>query len=91
MKDGPILIGRLSLVDLDRSEGAQVKNEQGVCMDKSLECLGLAVTALSKGETFRNHSKSKLTRLFDLGGNANIAIICNVTPTSLNQTVSTLK
>ncbi|XP_037044939.1 kinesin-like protein KIN-7F isoform X2 [Bradysia coprophila] len=86
----PVEVSYLNLVDLDRSEGAQVKNENGNCFDKSLKYLELAVKALSNGEKFRNSSKSKLTRLLNLGGNANTAIICHVTPTSPNQSNITL-
>lgn len=92
-QNGSVQLSCLNLVDLDRSEGAQVKNEQGVYGDKSLDYLERAVEALSKGNgsKFHDHFKSKLTRLLRLGVNANTAIICNVTPTSLNQTIKTLK
>ncbi|KAG4077425.1 hypothetical protein HA402_002852 [Bradysia odoriphaga] len=90
LETAPVEVGCLNFVDLDRSEGAQVKNEKGNSFDKSLAYLQLAVKALSKGEKFRNYSKSKLTRLLKLGGNANTAIICHVTPTSPNQSNITL-
>lgn len=85
------VVSVLSFVDLDRSEGAHIKNEKGTYVDTCLESLELAITTLSKGEKFQDQSKSKLTRLLRLGENAITAIIFNITPTSLNQSLSTLK
>ncbi|KAG4079166.1 hypothetical protein HA402_001137 [Bradysia odoriphaga] len=91
-ENGPFYVSHLNLVDLDRSEGAQVKDECGTSVDKSLEYFGEAIAALGKGEIFRQFSKSKLTRILKttLSGQANIAIICNINPTVLKQTISTL-
>lgn len=91
--NGPVKVGRLNLVDLDRSEGAEVKTEKGNRVDKSLEWLGHAMTALSKGERFRDFSKSKLTRILKdyLDDNSNIALICSVNPISLKETIATLR
>lgn len=84
-------VGHLNLVDLDRSEGAQVKNEKGKSLDKGLKYLELAIRALSKGETFPKQSKSKLTRVLNVGVNNDTAIICHVIPTLPNQLNITLK
>lgn len=48
---------------------------------------------MSEGEGFVNFRDSKLTHILraSLGGNARTAIICNVTPTVLDETSSTLK
>lgn len=91
-ENGPVQISRLSFVDLDRSEGAHVKDEKGNCIDRSSECLRLAITARSKREEF-NYSKSKLTRILKslLAGNSITAIICNITPTVLAQSIDSLK
>lgn len=93
MENGPVKIGRLNLVDLDRSEGAELKNEKGNRADKGLEWLGHAIAALSKGEKFRDFAKSKLTRILKdyVDSNSNIALICTVNPISLRETVATLE
>ena len=58
-----------------------------------MSALSLVIKQLSEGEGFVNFRDSKLTHILraSLGGNARTAIICNVTPTVLDETSSTLK
>lgn len=86
----PVHVSTLNLVDLDRSEAAQVKNEKGTgVIDRGLKWLGSAVKTLSNGGQLQS-SKNKLSLLLDLGS-ANTAIICAINPTSLNQSTLTLE
>lgn len=50
-----------------------------------------ASLCLSRG--FTNYRDSKLTRILQnsLGGNAKTVIICTITPTTLDETLSTLQ
>jgi hypothetical protein len=88
-----------SLVDLAGSEKASQTNatgdrfREGCAINTSLSALSLVIKQLSEGEGFVNFRDSKLTHILraSLGGNARTAIICNVTPTVLEETSSTLK
>lgn len=66
---------------------------EGCAINTSLSALSLVIKQLSEGEGFVNFRDSKLTHILraSLGGNARTAIICNVTPTVLDETSSTLK
>lgn len=87
------------LVDLAGSEKASQTNatgdrfREGCAINTSLSALSLVIKQLSEGEGFVNFRDSKLTHILraSLGGNARTAIICNVTPTVLDETSSTLK
>lgn len=83
-------VSTLSLVDLDRSEAAQIKNEKGTgVIDRGLKWLGSAVETLSNGGQLQK-SKNKLSQLLELGS-ANTIIICAINPICLNQSTLTLK
>ena len=86
-------------MDLAGSEKASQTNatgdrfREGCAINTSLSALSLVIKQLSEGEGFVNFRDSKLTHILraSLGGNARTAIICNVTPTVLDETSSTLK
>lgn len=86
-------------VDLAGSEKASQTNatgdrfREGCAINTSLSALSLVIKQLSEKEGFVNFRDSKLTHILraSLGGNARTAIICNVTPTVLDETSSTLK
>lgn len=88
----------LNLVDLAGSEKANdagtsgTRMKEGSDINKSLLYLGIAIRALSEGRKCVDFRSSKLTRILQasLGGNANTAIICNITPGSIEETASTL-
>ncbi|KAJ6648846.1 Centromere-associated protein E [Pseudolycoriella hygida] len=89
IEDEPVRLSYLNLVELNDSEGLLTKTTS---RNKSIECLKLAFEALSDGKPFENCSESKLTTLLasTCMGNANIAIICNIVPTVLDQTYNLL-
>lgn len=103
--DGTVQFSTLNLVDLAGSERAdQTKAtgerlREGGHINKSLLALSKVIRELSDlGENrekiqYINYRDSKLTRLLSasLGGNAKTAIICTITPASLEETLSTLK
>lgn len=66
--------------------------KEGNDINKSLLHLGMAIRALSEGKKFVDFRSSKLTRILQasLGGNANTAIVCNITPAAIEETASTL-
>lgn len=86
-------------VDLAGSEKASQTNatgdrfREGCAINTSLSALSLVIKQLSDREGFVNFRDSKLTHILraSLGGNARTAIICNITPTVLDETSSTLK
>ncbi|XP_023237273.1 kinesin-like protein KIN-7N [Centruroides sculpturatus] len=98
--DDAVKVSHLNLVDLAGSErsgqtGATGERfKEGVHINKSLLMLGNIISRLSEGGEgqFVNFRDSKLTRILrnSLGGNTRTAIICTVTPASLQQTQSTL-
>ncbi|XP_067141654.1 centromere-associated protein E-like [Centruroides vittatus] len=98
--DDAVKVSHLNLVDLAGSErsgqtGATGERfKEGVHINKSLLMLGNIISRLSEGGEgqFVNFRDSKLTRILQnsLGGNTRTAIICTVTPASLQQTQSTL-
>jgi centromeric protein E len=90
----------LHLVDLAGSEKISVSNsaisiKEGRFINLSLLTLGTVISKLStKGDiTHIPYRDSKLTRILQpaLGGNANTAIICTVSPIVYEETESTLK
>ncbi len=86
-------------MDLAGSEKASQTNatgdrfREGCAINTSLSALSLVIKQLSDREGFVNFRDSKLTHILraSLGGNARTAIICNITPTVLDETSSTLK
>lgn len=92
----------LNLVDLAGSEKADQTGatgsrlKEGAFINKSLLSLSLVIKQLSERENgpekFINYRDSKLTRILQasLGGNSMTAIICTVTPTTFDETKSTL-
>ncbi len=83
------LAGSEKAIDAGTS-GTRLK--EGNDINKSLLQLGIAIRALSEGKKFVDVRTSKLTRILQasLGGNANTAIVCNVTPAAIEETASTL-
>lgn len=100
MKDniGVVNVAQLNLVDLAGSErpthtkATGLRFKEGAHINKSLSVLSLVMKQLSESLEFVNFRDSKLTRILQssLGGNALTAIICAVTPASLEETHSTL-
>ncbi|KAG4075536.1 hypothetical protein HA402_003361 [Bradysia odoriphaga] len=95
--NGPVRVSYLNLVDLAGSEKATDANnetrlKEGNDINKSLLHLGICIRALSEGKRFVDVRSSKLTRILQasLGGNANTAIVCNITPGAIEETASTL-
>ncbi|KAK3699582.1 hypothetical protein QZH41_014293, partial [Actinostola sp. cb2023] len=96
---GAVRVSKLNLVDLAGSErvsstGAEGQRlKEGAHINKSLFTLGSVIAKLSEGESFIPFRDSKLTRILQssLGGNAKTAILCTVTPVSVEETISTLK
>ncbi|KAK4005430.1 hypothetical protein OUZ56_007143 [Daphnia magna] len=97
--DAAVIVSHINLVDLAGSEKASQTNatgdrfREGCAINTSLSALSLVIKQLSEGEGFVNFRDSKLTHILraSLGGNARTAIICNVTPSVLDETSSTLK
>lgn len=97
----------MSLIDLAGSESVRLtqatgdRQTEGGFINKSLLTLGHIVSKLSQSATDGRpishlpYRDSKLTRILQpsLSGNAQIAIICNVTPVqdSIEETQNTLK
>ena len=97
-EDGAVQVSHLNLVDLAGSErldqagskGDRLK--EGCSINRSLFMLGHVISQLSEGQDqYVNFRDSKLTRILQssLGGNAHTAIICAVTPASIEETSST--
>ncbi|XP_002739717.2 uncharacterized protein LOC100369687, partial [Saccoglossus kowalevskii] len=97
--DTAVKVAHLNLVDLAGSEranetGAEGTRLQEACkINQSLFCLGQVINKLSSGSSHIPYRESKLTRMLQssLGGNAKTAIICTVTPATVNLTHSTLQ
>ncbi|KAL8206873.1 UNVERIFIED_CONTAM: hypothetical protein K2H54_032855 [Gekko kuhli] len=99
--DGAVMVSHLNLVDLAGSERASqtgtdgIRLKEGCYINRSLFILAQVIKKLSDDQPggFINYRDSKLTRILQnsLGGNAKTAIICTVTPVSLEETLSTLQ
>ncbi|KAG5674440.1 hypothetical protein PVAND_004411 [Polypedilum vanderplanki] len=100
---GECKVSTLNLVDLAGSERADQTKATGERLNESkhinqsLLALGKVIRELSSGtgdngEKFISYRDSKLTRLLSasLGGNAKTAIICTITPATIDETLSTL-
>jgi hypothetical protein len=104
---GSVRVSTLNLVDLAGSENAKMTNSIGERareakhINQSLLTLSTIIQRLSEDHSSNKRSHhlpyrdSKLTRLLEsaLDGNARIAIICNISPTSkcIEESVNTLK
>eukprot|EP00753_Platysulcus_tardus_P016950 PLAT6149.1.p1 GENE.PLAT6149.1~~PLAT6149.1.p1 ORF type:complete len:1776 (-),score=760.69 PLAT6149.1:5141-10468(-) len=94
-KGGLTRFSTLHLVDLAGSERSSktgatgIRLKEGVSINKSLLSLGNIMAALSRGKSREGVSfrESKLTRLLStsLGGNAQTAIVCNISPAATNR------
>ncbi|KAK0060734.1 centromere-associated protein E-like isoform X3, partial [Biomphalaria pfeifferi] len=104
LRDDPDLesSGVFTIVDLAGSEKASdntnsYRFKEGCNINKSLLTLSQVIRKLSEASDnencFINYRDSKLTRYLQnaLGGNSKTAIILTISPTSLEETVSTLK
>ncbi len=109
LKASPVRVSTLNLVDLAGSENAKMTNSTGERareakhINQSLLTLSTIIQRLSEEHAHHRKSSaqhlpyrdSKLTRLLEsaLDGNARIAIICNISPTSrcMEESVNTLK
>ncbi|XP_015261251.1 PREDICTED: centromere-associated protein E [Gekko japonicus] len=99
--DGAVMVSHLNLVDLAGSERASqtgtdgIRLKEGCNINRSLFILAQVIKKLSDDPPggFINYRDSKLTRILQnsLGGNAKTAIICTVTPVSLEETLSTFQ
>ncbi|KAK3268519.1 hypothetical protein CYMTET_22985 [Cymbomonas tetramitiformis] len=91
----------LNLIDLAGSESSKaettgLRRREGAFINKSLLTLGTIISKLSEGKaTHVPYRDSKLTRFLQgsLSGNGRIAMVCTVTPGSINaeETHNTLK
>ncbi|XP_047000346.1 kinesin-like protein KIN-7M, chloroplastic isoform X1 [Schistocerca americana] len=98
--DDVIKVSHLNMVDLAGSErsdqtGSKFGSDrfrEGCHINLSLFTLSQVISQLSDGKKHISFRDSKLTRILEpaLGGNALTAIICNVTPTSVEETNCTL-
>lgn len=97
--DDAVMVAHLNFVDLAGSENAKQTAASGqrlaesCAINKSLLSLSLVIGQLSTGSTFVNYRNSRLTRILQnaLGGNSKTAIICTISPASLEQSISTLR
>ena len=100
--DGSARISSLNLVDLAGSESVRLtgstgeRKREGQYINKSLMTLGQVVYKLSeKSKTHIPYRNSKLTRFLQpsLSGNAQIVVICNISPRAqhLEESHNTLK
>ncbi|CAL8312485.1 unnamed protein product [Lota lota] len=99
--DGAIIVSHLNLVDLAGSERASqtgaegARFKEGCNINRSLFTLAQVIKKLSDESQrgFTNYRDSKLTRILQnsLGGNAKTVIICTITPSALEETLSTLQ
>ncbi|XP_035228598.1 LOW QUALITY PROTEIN: kinesin-like protein KIN-7L [Stegodyphus dumicola] len=100
VENAAVIVSQFNLVDLAGSErvaqtGAKgVRFKESININKSLSMLSHVISQLSvKPIRFISYRGSKLTRILQnsLGGNAKTAIICTITPVSIDDTLSTLK
>ncbi|XP_055893560.1 centromere-associated protein E-like isoform X2 [Biomphalaria glabrata] len=102
LESSGVFVSNLTIVDLAGSEKASdntnsYRFKEGCNINKSLLTLSQVIRKLSEASDnencFINYRDSKLTRYLQnaLGGNSKTAIILTISPTSLEETVSTLK
>ena len=100
---GPVRVSTLSLIDLAGSESLRISGAEGSVrkeggyINKSLLTLSMVIRALSSKNKHQIHipyRQSKLTRILQpsLSGNAQVGVICCVTPGSnhVMETINTL-
>ncbi|KAK0539877.1 Kinesin-like protein kip2 [Tilletia horrida] len=96
-----VRVSELSLIDLAGSEryfskGGSAARSEGSAINKSLLCLGRVIAALSaaKEGQYVPFRDSKLTRILQnsLSGNARVAVVCTLNPssTAVEESLSTL-
>ncbi|GFS03217.1 kinesin-like protein [Elysia marginata] len=98
-EDSSVFISQINLVDLAGSEKAGENSgnrfREGCSINLSLLTLSQVIRKLSEGDknAHINYRDSKLTRLLQnaLGGNSRTAILCSVSPSSVEETMSTLR
>ena len=97
-ENSAVFLAHLNLVDLAGSEraGENVgdRRREGCMINTSLLFLSKVIKQLSEGQRqFINFRDSKVTRILQnaLGGNSKTAVLCTVSPTSVEETFSTLK
>ncbi|KAF6034971.1 CENPE [Bugula neritina] len=98
-EDKAVLVSQLNFVDLAGSEKAGQTGavgqrlKEGSHINSSLHALSLCINKLAEKSNHIPYRDSKLTRLLQnsLGGNSRTAIVANVTPASLEETLSTLR
>ncbi|KFM76646.1 Centromere-associated protein E, partial [Stegodyphus mimosarum] len=94
IKNTPVNVSQLDLVDLAGSERACHTKATGkrfresININVSLLMLSHVINQLNENENYISYRDSKLTRILQnsLGGNSKTAIICTVTPASLEET-----
>jgi len=96
-----VRVSELSLIDLAGSEryfskGGSAARSEGSAINKSLLCLGRVIAALSAAKEGQHvpFRDSKLTRILQnsLSGNARVAVVCTLNPSSnaVEESFSTL-
>ncbi|KAI7902099.1 P-loop containing nucleoside triphosphate hydrolase protein [Cokeromyces recurvatus] len=94
-----VRISQLNLIDLAGSEKAATdedRRKEGSYINKSLLTLGTVISKLTETSKQSNHipfRDSKLTRILQtaLTGFAKVAVICTISPASLEESLNTLK
>ncbi|KAH9513890.1 hypothetical protein Btru_031674 [Bulinus truncatus] len=93
-----VFVSNLNIIDLAGSEKTSenlnsLRFKEGCNINKSLMTLATVIRKLSEKETFIPFRDSKLTRYLQnaLGGNSKTAIILTISPTSIEETLSTLQ
>ncbi|KAH9505244.1 hypothetical protein Btru_059043 [Bulinus truncatus] len=93
-----VFVSNLNIIDLAGSEKTSenlnsLRFKEGCNINKSLMTLATVIRKLSEQETFIPFRDSKLTRYLQnaLGGNSKTAIILTISPTSIEETLSTLQ
>ncbi|XP_055959076.1 uncharacterized protein LOC126808622 [Patella vulgata] len=98
-EEDAVMVSHLNFVDLAGSEKAGDNTgkvfKEGCAINKSLFTLSQVISKLSEGdgEGYISYRDSKLTRILQnaLGGNSKTAMICTISPTSIEESHSTLK
>ncbi|XP_055959393.1 centromere-associated protein E isoform X3 [Patella vulgata] len=95
-EEDAVMVSHLNFVDSEKAvdKTGEVFKE-GCAINKSLFTLSQVISKLSEGdgEGYISNLDSKLTRILQnaLGGNSKTAMICTISPTSIEESHSTLK